>query len=50
MRKSIFDIVAESVDMESEANRLVTMSSEERVLVIDSYPYKTLFDYVDEYI
>ena len=49
MRKSIFDIVAESVDMESEANRLVTMSSEERVLVIDSYPYKTLFDYVDEY-
>lgn len=49
MRKSIFDIVAESIDMESEANRLVTMSSEERVLVIDSYPYKTLFDYVDEY-
>lgn len=49
MRKSIFDIVAESIDMESEANRLVTMSSEERVLVIDSYTYKTLFDYVDEY-
>lgn len=49
MRKSIFDIVAESIDMESEANRLVTMSSEEQVLVIDSYPYKTLFDYVDEY-
>lgn len=49
MRKSIFDIVAESIDMESEANRLVTMSSEEHVLLINSYPYKTLFDYVDEY-
>lgn len=49
MRKSIFDIVAESIDMESEANRLVAMSSEENVLVINSYPYKTLFDYVDEY-
>lgn len=49
MRKSIFDIVAESIDMESETNRLVAMSSEENVLVINSYPYKTLFDYVDEY-
>lgn len=49
MRKSIFDIVSESIDMESEANRLVTMSSEEHVLVINSYPYKTLFDYVDDY-
>ena len=49
MRKSIFDIVAESIDMESETNRLVAMSSEEDVLVINSYPYKTLFDFVDEY-
>ena len=49
MRKSIFDIVAESIDMESETNRLVAMSSEENVLVINSYPHKTLFDYVDEY-
>lgn len=49
MRKSIFDIVAESIDMESETNRLVTMSSEEDVLVINSYSYKTLFDYVNEY-
>ena len=49
MRKSIFDIVAENIDMASEANRLVSMSSEEDVLVINSYPYKTLFDYVDEY-
>lgn len=49
MRKSIFDIVAESIDMESEANRLVAMSSEENVLVVDYYTYKTLFDYVNEY-
>lgn len=49
MRKSIFDIVAESVDMESEANRLITMSSKETVLVPSVFTYKTLFDYVDEY-
>lgn len=49
MRKSIFDIVAESVDMESEANRLIAMSSKETVLVPCAYTYKTLFDYVDEY-
>lgn len=48
MRKSIFDIVAESVDMESEASRLVTMSSEEKTLVVGGH-YYTLFDYVDEY-
>lgn len=40
MRKNIFDIVAESIDMESEANRLVAMSSEENVLVVDYYTYK----------
>ena len=49
MRKSIFDIVAESIDMESETNRLVVMSSEEEVLVVNRHTYKTLFDYVDEY-
>lgn len=49
MRKSIFDIVTESIDMASEANRLITMSSKEDVLLIDSYPHKTLFDYVDTY-
>lgn len=49
MRKSIFDIVAENINMESETNRLVAMSSEEHVLVPRPYTYKTLFDYVDEY-
>lgn len=48
MRKSIFDIVAASINMESETNRLVTMSSEEKTLVIGA-SYYTLFDYVDEY-
>lgn len=48
MRKSIFDIVAESINMESEANRLIAMSSEEGVLVI-GFANHTLFDYVDEY-
>lgn len=49
MRKSIFDIVAENINMESEANRLVALSSQEHVLVVNSYAYRTLFKYVDEY-
>lgn len=49
MRKSIFDIVAENMDMESEANRLVTMSSEECVLVVNTYTDDTLFNYIDAY-
>lgn len=49
MRKSIFDIVAENMDMESEANRLVTMSSEECVLVVNTYTDETLFNYIDAY-
>lgn len=48
MRKSIFDIVTESIDMKSETNRLVTMSSEEKAL-FSNFCYYTLFDYVDEY-
>ena len=47
MRKSIFDIVAENINMESETNRLVAMSSEEYVLVVDYYDNKTLFDYIN---
>ena len=43
MRKSIFDIVAESIDMESETNRLVAMSSEEDVLVIQLLPLQNTF-------
>ena len=49
MRKSIFDIVAENMDMESDANRLVTMSSEECVLVVNTYTDETLFNYIDAY-
>lgn len=49
MRKSIFDIVAENINMESEANRLVALSSQEHVLVVNSFTYRTLFKYVDEY-
>lgn len=35
--------------MESEANRLVALSSQEHVLVVNSFTYRTLFEYVDEY-
>lgn len=48
MRKSIFDIVKENIDMESEVDRIVTMAEDEEVI---SYGFKnyTLFDFVDKY-
>ena len=35
MRKSIFDIVKENIDMESEVDRIVTMAEDEEVIVMD---------------
>lgn len=32
MRKSIFDIVKENIDMESEVDRIVTMAEDEEVI------------------
>ena len=50
MRKSIFDIVSQKVDMASETSRIVSMATEEKVLAIDSHKYYTLFDFIDEYV
>lgn len=49
MRKSIFDIVSENISIESEADRLITMATEEYVLQVNSYHDYTLFNYVDSY-
>ena len=48
MRKSIFDIVKENIDMESEVDRIVTMAEDEEV-ISDGLKNYTLFDFVDKY-
>ena len=46
-RKSIFDIAAQSIDMESEIKRIIVMSFKEKVV---QYAYDcTLVDFVDKY-
>ncbi len=46
-RKSIFDIAAQSIDMKSEVNRIVTMAFKEKT--IEKIVNYTLVDFVDEY-
>ena len=48
-RRSIFDIVSESVNMENEAKRIITMAEKEYLLYVDKYTAKKLFDFVDDY-
>lgn len=48
MRKSIFDIVAESYDITEEAERIHTMALKENTLYAN-YTNYSLFDFVDEY-
>lgn len=49
MRKSIFEIVNENIDMKSEVNRLITMAEDEKILCCYGYSYYSLFDFVDKY-
>ena len=49
MRKSIFDLVAESFDIEDEVARIDSMTREERVLAVNDYRYYSLSDFVDSY-
>lgn len=49
MRKSIFDIVSESIDMESETNRILTMAEKENMLCCDSFTDYKLFEFVEEF-
>ena len=48
MRKSIFDIVAESYDVTEEVERIHTMALKEKTLYAN-YTNYSLFDFVDEY-
>lgn len=49
MRKSIFDIASDSVNMMNEANRLISMAESEDTLCVDSYKYFNIIDFVDRY-
>lgn len=49
MRKSIFDIVSENIDLAGDIQRLLSMSQREQVLCTNGYQYHTLFSFVDEY-
>ena len=50
MRKSIFDLVAESYNIEDEVTRIDTMTREEDVLYVSTqYKHYSLCDFVDEY-
>lgn len=49
MRKSIFDIVSENINIEDEVKRILTMAEEEYILCVDEISYKKLFKFIDEY-
>lgn len=49
MRKSIFDIVSEKVDMKSDVIRIINMACEEKTLEWGGYKDHTLMDYVDKH-
>lgn len=49
MRKSIFEIVSDSINMESEATRILNMVENEKILCRSNYSYYRLFEFVDEF-
>lgn len=49
MRKSIFEIVAESIDIAADVDRLITMATEEQFLTVGYCKYYSLFEFIDEY-
>ena len=49
MRKSIFDIVAEKMDLENEAERITAIAEDEKVIDDSLYNRYTLFQFVNVY-
>jgi len=49
MRKSIFEIVSESLNMENETQRILMMAEHEDLLCVDRFSYYNLFKFVDRY-
>ena len=48
MRKSIFDIVSENINIEDAVKRILKIVEEEYILCVDKFLYKKLFKFVDE--
>lgn len=49
MRKSIFDIIADSENMENDTQRIVAMAKYEKTLVLDGGSYHSIFKFVNDY-
>ena len=49
MRKSIFDIVSEKVDLKSDVHRILQVVKLEKALCVDKYSYLTILKFVDDY-
>ena len=49
MRKNIFDIVSENVDIKSEVYRIIKVSQNEKTLCINEQSYLTIFKFVDQF-
>lgn len=49
VRKSIFDIVSENIDLSGDIQRLLLMSQKEEILCTNGYNYHKLFGFVDKY-
>lgn len=49
MRKNIFDIVSENIDLESDSNRIIKMATAEKTLVVGLQFSYTLFGFVDKF-
>lgn len=49
MRKSIFDIASESINMENEVKRILTIAKSEEILCVDDCFDCTIFEFVNGY-
>lgn len=49
MRKSIFDIVSESINIENETNRILSMAEREKMLCSDEFTDYRLFQFVETF-
>lgn len=49
MRKSIFEIASENVDIKSEVHRIINTAKIESTLCVDGYSYYTIFKFVNTY-
>lgn len=49
MRKSIFDIVSEKLDMNSDTDRLISMAETEKTIELIGFGGQTIFHFVDLY-